>query len=273
MEFAIVDGLRTSPTSAARATCPQCFGEVLAKCGQINVHHWAHVVGEDCDPWSEPETPWHRHWKSFGYRTEVTFAGHRADIVTSPTKRNAEGLIIELQHSGISLEDICAREACYGARLRWLFDGTSLPVRAPNGHLLCAGLKYDGADYEWEEEDEDCRYITRYQVIDGPYGLTKQRFVNASEYDEDEDSSWISVGEPRLCLRSKGTTRTREGWKVVTFRWKHPRKHYGYTSRPTYIDLPGNFVLKLGKLHLESGAPYGGWGSLVPRATVEGWLR
>jgi hypothetical protein len=31
-----------------------------ARCGQIVTWHWAHLAREDCDPWAEPDTVWHR---------------------------------------------------------------------------------------------------------------------------------------------------------------------------------------------------------------------
>ncbi|MBL7893856.1 MAG: hypothetical protein JNK50_01090 [Bacteroidia bacterium] len=36
---------------------------MLAKCGTINIWHWAHEAIENCDDWYEPETQWHRDWK------------------------------------------------------------------------------------------------------------------------------------------------------------------------------------------------------------------
>jgi hypothetical protein len=238
--------------------------QVLAKCGQINVHHWAHVVGEDCDPWSEPETPWHRKWKSFGHLTEQTLANHRADIITS------RGLVVELQHSGISVDEIREREAFYGANLRWLFDGTDLPVGTPSYNLLCSETSYDVVR-DREEPYIDPVHgpctLPRIRVLETPYGRIKQAYYSW------EDPPWVDTGRSaRLCLRNREGKRSKEGWEVVTFRWLHPRKHY-VAARIAYIDLPGNFILKLGKLHLEGGPPYGGWGLLVPRATVEGWLR
>lgn len=257
MEFALFNGERITASPSALARCPQCKDPVIPKCGQIVVHHWAHMSGTDCDPWSEPETLWHRHWKSFGHQTEVTIVGHRADVITS------SGLIVELQHSGISVEEIQQRELSYGQNLRWLFDGTDIPVRAPNGDFLSSETCYE----DEREEEEYYHPIHGWcqkppiRVIDGRYGLTKQW----------KSGELWGTYKARLCLRNKGTSK--EGWEVVTFRWYHPRKHYGLTSRGTYIDLPGKFVLKLGKLHLEDGAPYGGWGYLVPRVTVEGWLQ
>ncbi|MEY2466184.1 MAG: competence protein CoiA, partial [Verrucomicrobiota bacterium] len=94
--------------------------KLMPKCGHIIVHHWAHP-GEDCDPWREHETDWHRYWKSLvpSNCTEVTIerngAIHRADIVTK------KGIVIELQHSSISVDSIQDREAFYG-HMMWLFD-------------------------------------------------------------------------------------------------------------------------------------------------------
>jgi hypothetical protein len=59
-----------------------------------------------------------------------------------------------------------------------------------------------------------------------------------------------------ISLRHKNAT-------TWTFRWRHPRKHYGHTSRPTFIDLGNGVIFNLKKLHLEGGAPYGGWGQMI----------
>ncbi|MBD1865676.1 hypothetical protein NC998_26190 [Trichocoleus desertorum GB2-A4] len=94
---------------------------MLAKCGAINIWHWAHVDTQECDPWSEPESEWHRKWKELvpSHQTEVTIEKngqrHRADIEAT------DGTVIELQHSYISPEEIHEREAFYGDML-WIFD-------------------------------------------------------------------------------------------------------------------------------------------------------
>jgi len=82
-------------TPGARSTCPGCGGELVAKCGRIVTWHWAHLAA-DCDPWSEPESEWHRRWKFWflshpGVRVEVPMAEHRADVVL------ADGRIVELR--------------------------------------------------------------------------------------------------------------------------------------------------------------------------------
>src|ERR1035441_6865775 len=56
-------GERIAPERQLDALCPGCRQPVMARCGDINVHHWAHVSGCECDPWHEPETRWHIKWK------------------------------------------------------------------------------------------------------------------------------------------------------------------------------------------------------------------
>lgn len=117
----LLDSNGIEATKGARSTCPACHGDILAKCGQIVAHHWAHLA-TDCDPWGEPETNWHLGWKrhlrdNFEAKVEVVMAPHRADVVL-PT-----GEVIELQSSYLSVEEIAAREAFYG-NMRWLYRCT-----------------------------------------------------------------------------------------------------------------------------------------------------
>lgn len=108
------DLVEASPGASAR--CPGCCAPLQARCGAVNAWHWAHEAG-DCDPWHEPETEWHLGWKRRvrpEFR-EVVMGPHRADI------RTPNGLVVELQHSSISVPEIDEREEFYGAMI-WLFD-------------------------------------------------------------------------------------------------------------------------------------------------------
>lgn len=121
MNYACKDnGVRIEPTPGARATCPSCKSTVIAKCGSINVWHWAHEADADCDRWSEPETVWHRSWKACfsPSEQEVVMGPHRADICTR------SGRVIELQHSTISAEEIRERESFYGHGMVWVIDAS-----------------------------------------------------------------------------------------------------------------------------------------------------
>lgn len=136
MLVAEAGGERRHPLrTGERGSCPGCGGEVLSRCGEHVIWHWAHRRRVECDAWSEPEGDWHRKWKqmlagSDTSRMEVTLrdegAGvwHRADVMT------LDGWVVELQHSPISPEDIRAREAFYREKaggMVWLFNYTSRP--------------------------------------------------------------------------------------------------------------------------------------------------
>lgn len=105
--------------------CPSCGAEMIARCGQIKVWHWAHKSKRNCDPWWENETEWHREWKNRFPETwqEVvlndTSSGekHIADV------RTGDGFVIEFQYSHINYEEQNARESFY-RRMVWVLNGS-----------------------------------------------------------------------------------------------------------------------------------------------------
>jgi len=128
MQYAVFEGVRSTPIATGqRADCPGCGNEVLSRCGEINIHHWAHLSGADCDLWSEPETPWHRDWKNRFPEEwrEVFIKGesgewHRADVAIPG------GPVIEFQHSNLNPEEIRKREDFYNKYANgiiWIVDG------------------------------------------------------------------------------------------------------------------------------------------------------
>lgn len=157
MQFAIqpISGERIDATKNAKALCPQCSKPVIAKCGAIVIHHWAHQAA-DCDSWWERESDWHRAWKSLvpDAQIEVTRGNHRADIVRS------DGLVVELQHSTISPAEIGEREGFYG-RMVWLFDGRSLDDNRLN--LRITGRR---ATFRWKHPRKHYAYCKRPVYID-----------------------------------------------------------------------------------------------------------
>lgn len=126
MRFALVGGARMEATSNARGRCIGCGAEMIARCGRVRVHHWAHRGKRSCDQWWENETKWHRQWKSaFPFEWQEVIirspdAYHIADIQTP------NGEIIEFQHSHIGWEELSVREEFYGPRMVWVVDGTRL---------------------------------------------------------------------------------------------------------------------------------------------------
>ena len=135
MQYATLDGHKSMPShTGQRAECPSCGGEVLSKCGNINIHHWAHLSGKECDPWVEHETEWHREWKNqFPPECrEVTIHStdsdefHRADVCLP------NGKVIEFQHSTIPDHVVLAREdfyTKYANGITWVVDGAEFMKR------------------------------------------------------------------------------------------------------------------------------------------------
>ncbi len=128
LRFATTDGQRVLPFPKGRGSCSCCGGALIAKCGKIVTNHWAHESKDDCDTWSEPIGPWHLWWQGLvgADFVEVARGQHRADIVGNG------GVVVELQHSSISPDDIAAREAYYGDMV-WLFDATERFAYANQG--------------------------------------------------------------------------------------------------------------------------------------------
>jgi len=115
---------RIKATSHAKAKCPICEEEVIAKCGNIMIHHWAHKSKQECDTWAG-ETEWHLNWKNhFPEETQevvLTLGSlkHRADVYL----RN-QGTI-EFQSSPLSELDIHNREVFYD-NLTWVLNGQTI---------------------------------------------------------------------------------------------------------------------------------------------------
>jgi len=118
MRFAEKLGERILPNPLEKnAICPLCKSQVISKCGEIKVWHWAHKTSEDCDNWGGRETDWHLNWKAEfpEEMQEVTIGKHRADV-------RIKDIVLEFQSSPISSEDIKEREEFYG-KMKWVLDG------------------------------------------------------------------------------------------------------------------------------------------------------
>jgi competence CoiA-like predicted nuclease len=60
MKYAIVNNAKTEAIKGVKGFCPNCGSELIAKCGERKINHWADKGNRTCDPWWEPETEWHR---------------------------------------------------------------------------------------------------------------------------------------------------------------------------------------------------------------------
>lgn len=156
MKWAIKNEERILATTKDTAICPLCNEEVIAKCGEIKVWHWAHKNNFDCDNWYEPETEWHLNWKNKFPKEQQEFVigKHIADIRTS------NRYIIELQNSSISSKEITKRENYY-KRMIWLL----------NAEKLAKGLKFrkikeDIITFRWKHPPKSWWFAKKEIYID-----------------------------------------------------------------------------------------------------------
>lgn len=128
MRFAKVgEDLRTEPRKGLHGHCPECESEVVSRCGEVRMHHWAHKPGAECSSWTEPETSWHREWKNeFPTKWQEVLhtdnksgERHRADV------RTLAGLVVEIQHSRLEPEERRSRESYY-ENMIWIVDASRL---------------------------------------------------------------------------------------------------------------------------------------------------
>ncbi|SIN77802.1 competence protein CoiA [Chitinophaga niabensis] len=127
MRFALINNEPIEAAPGLQGNCRGCGRLVIAKCGTVRVHHWAHQTIRMCDSWWEPETEWHRSWKNnFSREWQEVFMPdvqsgekHIADV------RTEHGLVLEFQHSHIKPEERTAREKFY-RNMVWVVDGTRL---------------------------------------------------------------------------------------------------------------------------------------------------
>lgn len=125
MRFALVNGNRAEPTKNSRGICQCCGSEVISKCGQFKVHHWAHKDKSKCDPWWENESEWHRKWKSNFpenwqerlFKDPETQERHIADVYSEP-----KDVAIEFQSYQLKPDELLSRENFY-KNLVWVVHG------------------------------------------------------------------------------------------------------------------------------------------------------
>ncbi len=124
MKWALVDEQRQEAQPDLSGICPACKSQMIAKCGDVRVHHWAHRGRRECDRWWESETEWHRSWKNKfpSNWQEVVHPAENGEWHIADVKTD-QGWVLEFQHSKIHPDERKAREAFY-QRLVWVVDGT-----------------------------------------------------------------------------------------------------------------------------------------------------
>lgn len=271
MEYALYKGLKSSAQPKLKGTCVHCSAEVLAKCGSKNIWHWAHLSKENCDPWFEGETPWHRDWKNlFGADcSEIRLIKekdyHIADVI------NKNGIVFEFQNSSISAEDILKREEFYGKKMMWVINGSSFKesFQIRDDEFLKEWIfilvnEFDTAQHypefanaviieDWSVKNHHVKEL-----------LVHHGFMYAPGekiYYKNHTNKFM-IGEkiiPDLLqlykIHRRIETPVALGAKKGEFTWDHSRRSWQDAKRPVFIDFGEDFLYRvtsnMGKKHGE----------------------
>lgn len=207
--YALVDGKRQEVTGKKQyGICEGCGSKMIGRFGSIKVPHWSHESSDECDKWHEPKTQWHIKWQDkFPKDCQEKIVKdengkyHIADVVIG-------NLVIEFQHSPISIGEIIERSEFYRknvGNIFWVFDRDTDENNNVKNFFIKpfidreSGLKF--SSYEWKYKsgkykimiDEKIPYsIDCYDgesifiILDDLYGATirslKTLAVNFNEY-------------------------------------------------------------------------------------------
>jgi competence protein CoiA len=230
MRYAIIEGHNMEPSSGLKGICPGCGNAVMAKCGQVKVHHWAHLKLIDCDPWWEPMTQWHldwqnefpKDWREIIFKDEDSGEFHRADVHTP------KGVTIEFQHSALSLDELDSRNSFY-KKVLWVVDAKRFkgefiftkPIPNPESRLLL--------DYNFSVDNDGlakfAHFFLKKELKDyGPapavriYSLFDQELQEvANEFSQDTQ-------------------------KYFLFNWKYKHRAWLNSEAPVFLDFGDNFL-------------------------------
>lgn len=224
MKYALVNNKKIIAEPKMKGKCPYCDSTVVAKCGKINIWHWAHIPKAECDKWWENETEWHRNWKNcfdIDNQEIIHFSDdgekHIADIKTN------DGLVIELQNSNISFEEIQSRNNFY-KNIIWIVNGEKFRERFFLLHQLPNPDSKEMEDIRIMFDGHKDHYPAYYRISE-----------NA------KDAKMVIIHS----LDDISELATKQYIGHHLFAWMNPRINWYNNNVPTYIDFGDNFLYKL----------------------------
>lgn len=252
------EGYKIAASRGAVGVCPGCDDKLIAKCGELVIHHWSHYARPDCDNWFEPETDWHRGWKAhFSPRqVEVVIGPHRADVVARST-------VLEFQHSGISTTEIRERESFYTqavGRMAWVFDANDF-----REHL----------DFRFKKTWTDLPPMIGFQATEVAEPRTDMARCTCGAWRlwlAYPASSWAPCWQcgTNAQPREIAAPRVRaDKSRYATFVWKHRRRSHGAVAAPLFWDLGNGWLFHVITLHFDRTAA--GFGRFVTRDYFVTW--
>ena len=130
--------------------CPICGERLIPKCGDINVHHFAHVHDSNCDSYfGDYKSEWHIGMQElFPEKYREVIVRHNgavrvADILCGK-------YVVEFQHSPMSAVEFDRRNAFYNAAgytVIWVFDCQNAYLNNQIRFLSCEDEREYSGDY------------------------------------------------------------------------------------------------------------------------------
>ena len=203
---------KATASPGAAGNCPSCGADLIPKCGSIISWHWAHKSC-DCDNWSEPESEWHLGWKR-------AFPANWQEVTIGPHRADVlcpKG-VIEFQKSSISADEIREREAFYRRMVWVVWAGDWCLEKNINWHLVA---------YRKEQE------------------LLGFADVFGSIFDTQTPEKFAKQQHAWECVH--------KAWKQnPRFTWSPPRKSWFAASKPVFMDLGGDYLLRIKDIYHSS---------------------
>ena len=230
MQYAWLKGNRAEALKGKAGICIGCGQKVIAKCGSVKIHHWAHISLSHCDSWWENETLWHRDWKSFfpaPFR-EVSFYDenlkeyHRADVHTDA------GVTIEFQNSSIRLAELQSR-ACFYPKLIWVVNG----------------LKFKGFKILKSIPNPLDPLLNDYEFCVSEHLSLIHRMDALAQKLKPEILTFYHTELKNIPISSE----------FYSFSWRNAHQSWLNATCPVFIDLGGHFLYRLRKRH-QISSPY-----------------
>jgi hypothetical protein len=213
----------------------------------------------DCDTWGEPESEWHKSWKDNfpKEQQEVIIENHRADI------KCKDNIVIELQNSSISPDDICDRERFYD-KMIWLINGETL------GKNFIINDKISYFTFSWKNPPQSFFYANKPIYID-----IEKRILDLNDLIEDAykrlkliyEELYDLVGKPNDFNFEKfeyehNLTPKELNIKKVYKVWSSLSKEISKLEKER-DKLKPNSIFIIKKLYKD--IPCGGWGYLITK--------
>ncbi len=216
MQYSIINGKKLEAQPNLIGTCICCDKPTYSACGNFNTWHWRHKNKKECDNWWEPETEWHRKWKSNfpeNWREVVHFDSQTGEKHIADIKTN-KGVVLEFQNSPITFEEVISRELFY-KKLIWIINGNKFKNNFEFGYKLPdpksnfpPGFKFLGY-----------KHIMGYNSFKYPTTNNMVELINKIN------------GIPITQLIDKYHSRH------FTFNWKNKRQVWFKTQMPVFIDF------------------------------------